>query len=183
MVEEGQEEQRSPVLDVVGRGAGQPLDSQVRDDMESSLGHDFSDVRVHTDAAAASSARAVQARAYTVGKEIVFDSGHYQPGSDEGRQTLAHELTHVVQQRSGPVDGAPAAGGIQLSDPSDRFERQAEHNATRATASDAAVSSTPVQRQEAPEEEKKKEDETVQGWFVQREMSAEEEKREEPTAP
>jgi hypothetical protein len=179
MVEESSEEERSPVLDVVGHGGGHPLDSHVREDMEGRLGQDFSDVRVHTDSAAAASARSVQARAYTVGNEIVFDNGHYQPGSDHGRQTLAHELTHVVQQRSGPVDGTPTDGGIQLSDPSDRFEQQAENNAARAISSNAAVGGAPVQRQGAPEdEEKKKEEETVQGSFVQREMP-EEDKREE----
>jgi hypothetical protein len=153
--------------------------------MESRLGHDFSDVRVHTDSAASSSAQSVQARAYTVGSEIVFDSGHFQPGSDTGRQTLAHELTHVVQQRSGPVDGTPAAGGIQLSDPSDRFEQEAEHNASSALSGEApvAASAAPgsVQRQAADEE--KKEDEMVQGSFLQREMADGEEKREEEGAP
>jgi hypothetical protein len=173
MVEEGAEEAPSPVLDVVGRGGGQPLDHDVRTEMEGRLGHDFSDVRVHTDGAAAASAKSVQARAYTVGNEIVFDNGHYQPGSESGRHTLAHELTHVVQQRSGPVEGTPAGGGIQLSDPSDRFEREAEHHATATTAAPAAV-----QREMAAEEEPK-EDETVQGSFVQRDEGPEEEERRE----
>ncbi|MFI5040815.1 MAG: DUF4157 domain-containing protein [Acidimicrobiales bacterium] len=183
MVDDGETDQRSPVLDVVGRGGGQPLDAGVRGEMEARLGHDFSDVRVHTDSAAAASAQSVQARAYTVGSEIVFDSGHFQPGSDAGRQTLAHELTHVVQQRSGPVDGTPAAGGIQLSDPSDRFEREAEHNASRALSGEAPLAVTggagSVQRQAAPDEEKKEEDETVQGSFLQRQSATDEEGTEE----
>ena len=66
--------------------------------MESRFGHDFSQVRVHTDTRAAESARAVNARAYTVGRNVVFGSGQYAPGSGEGQRLLAHELTHVVQQ-------------------------------------------------------------------------------------
>ncbi|HEY8338864.1 MAG TPA: DUF4157 domain-containing protein, partial [Egibacteraceae bacterium] len=103
---------------------------------------------VHTDATAAASAKAVQARAYTVGDDIVFDSGQYNPHTDQGRHTLAHELTHVVQQRSGPVAGTPQPDGISISDPGDPFERAAEQTAAEALASPA-----PVQRQEAPEEE------------------------------
>ncbi len=69
--------------------------------MEASLGHDFSDVRIHTDGRASESAKAVQASAYTVGNDVVFGSGAYAPEPDAGKRTLAHELTHVVQQRSG----------------------------------------------------------------------------------
>ncbi|HEU5003801.1 MAG TPA: DUF4157 domain-containing protein [Actinomycetota bacterium] len=142
-----QEEERSPVLDVVGSGGGQPLEAGVRARMETSLGHDFSGVRVHTGGKAAESARAVQAQAYTVGNDIVFGGSHYSPGTPTGQRMLAHELTHVVQQRSGPVDGTPTAGGIRVSDPSDRFEREAEDTAD-------AVMGAPVQRQEEEEEEK-----------------------------
>ena len=118
------EEERSPVHDVISSG-GRPLEPEVRTDMESRMGHDFSDVRVHDDSAAAASASAVNAHAYTVGSNIVFQRDTYDPGSSEGRTTLAHELTHVVQQRSGPVDGTSAPGGIKVSDPSDRFEQEA----------------------------------------------------------
>jgi len=122
------EEERSPVHDVISSG-GRPLEPEVRTDMEARMGHDFSDVRVHDDSAAAASASAVNAHAYTVGSNIVFQRDTYNPGSNEGRTTLAHELTHVVQQRSGPVDGTSAPGGIKVSDPSDRFEREAASNA------------------------------------------------------
>lgn len=132
------EEERSPVLDVVGKGGGSPLDLDTRADMESRIGADFSDVRVHTDGAANSSARSVNAQAYTVGSDIVFQSGNYDPGSDSGKHMLAHELTHVVQQRSGPVDGTDAGGGVQVSDPSDRFEREAVANADRVMSQPAA---------------------------------------------
>lgn len=127
-----QDEEPSPVLDVVNSGGGQPLDPGVRADMEARLGADFGDVRVHTDAKAEESAKSVNALAYTVGSDIVFQRDSYNPSSDAGRITLAHELTHVIQQRSGPVDGTAAPGGILLSDPSDRFEREAAANALAA---------------------------------------------------
>jgi hypothetical protein len=123
-------EERSPVHDVVSSG-GAPLEEEVRTDMEGRMGQDFSDVRVHTGDAADASARSVSAHAYTVGSNIVFQRGTYDPGSSQGRTLLAHELTHVVQQRSGPVDGTPAAGGVSVSDPSDRFEVEAARNAER----------------------------------------------------
>jgi hypothetical protein len=118
-------EGQSPVLDVVGRGGGQPLEGPVKAGMENALGADLSDVRVHTDGTAAASAQAVQAHAYTVGTDIVFGPGQFQPESPTGQRTLAHELTHVVQQRSGPVSGTPTGDGISVSDPPDTFERAA----------------------------------------------------------
>jgi hypothetical protein len=169
------EEERSPVHDVIN-SSGRPLDTDVRTDMEQRLGHDFSDVRVHDDSAAAASAQAVNAHAYTVGSNIVFQRDRYDPGSSEGRTTLAHELTHVVQQRSGPVEGTSAPGGIKVSDPSDRFEREAATNAERAMsapAEPAAAETTAapaVQRHEAGHDE-----EPVQGLFVQRQGAEEEE--------
>lgn len=123
------QEERSPVLDVVGKGGGQALDAETRGQMEGAMGHDFSDVRVHTGGEASKSAASVQAQAYTVGNDIVFQGGNFNPSSDSGKRMLAHELTHVVQQRSGAVDGTPQAGGISVSDPSDRFEQAAEANA------------------------------------------------------
>src|SRR5205823_2420540 len=105
--------------------------------MESRLGHDFSDVRVHTDSKAADSASAVNAQAYTVGNDVVFQGGKYAPDTNEGKHMLAHELTHVVQQRSGPVSGTPAPGGISVSDPSDSFEQAAEHSATRVMSAES----------------------------------------------
>lgn len=159
------EEQRSPVLDVVG-SSGTPLEPAVRTDMESRLGADFSDVRVHTDAAAHDSAKSVGANAYTVGSNVVFQRDAYDPGSLAGQTTLAHELTHVVQQRSGPVEGTPSGGGVSVSDPGDRFERAAAENASRVMSEPA-----PVQRHAEGEEEEA----PVQGSFVQREEAPEEE--------
>jgi hypothetical protein len=78
--------------------AGQPLDPVTRSDMEARFGRSFANVRIHSDALAAESARAVHAHAYTVGQDIVFDAGQYQPKTPEGLQLLAHELAHTVQQ-------------------------------------------------------------------------------------
>ncbi len=87
-----------PIVHDVLNSSGQPLDAGTRAFMEPRFGHDFSGVRVHTDAKAAESARSVNALAYTVGRNIVFGTGQYEPGTGEGRRLLAHELTHVVQQ-------------------------------------------------------------------------------------
>jgi hypothetical protein len=140
----------------------------------------------------------VNAHAYTVGSNVVFQRDKYDPSSSDGKVMLAHELTHVVQQRSGPVEGSSAPGGIKVSDPSDRFEREASANAEQAMAASAPVAAptagTPVQRdadEAAPvqrhadnaaasvqrEGEEEKEEE-VQGAFVQRDE--EEAKEEEP---
>ena len=89
------------VADVL-HGSGQPLDGSTRSTMEDRLGFDFSRVRIHTDAQAAESARAVRARAYTVGSDVVFGPGQYAPRSLEGQRLIAHELTHVRQQSTAP---------------------------------------------------------------------------------
>jgi hypothetical protein len=93
------------------RSYGRPLDPVLRASLEPRFGHDFGQVRVHTGAMASESARAVRARAYTVGADIVFGDGQYVPTTAEGRRLVAHELAHVVQQRA----GAKAAGpGLRL---------------------------------------------------------------------
>ena len=172
LVSDREEETASPVHDVV-RSGGEPLAPDIRTDMETRLGHDFGDVRVHTDGAADASARAVSAHAYTVGSHIAFQRSAYEPSSEQGRTTLAHELVHVVQQRSGPVDGTDAPGGIRVSDPSDRFEREAASTAAQVTAAPAPVSAAPAQVQREAEEPE--EEASVQGLFVQREGEEEEE--------
>ena len=126
---EEQEAPASPVHDVIGKGGGSSLDAGVRTQMETSMGQDFSDVKVHTGSEAANASKSVQAQAFTVGNEIVFNEGKYNPSSAEGQRTIAHELTHVVQQREGAVDGTPREGGISVSDPGDKFEQEAEANA------------------------------------------------------
>src|SRR5262245_25683758 len=87
-----------PIVHNVLASSGQPLDPETRASMESRFGHDFSRVRVHTGGQAAESAQAVNALAYTVGRNVVFGAGQYAPATDEGQRLLAHELTHVVQQ-------------------------------------------------------------------------------------
>src|SRR5437667_6010882 len=170
-----EEQEPSPVKDVVGAGGGTPLDGETRGFMESRLGADFSDVRVHTDARASESAQSVQAQAYAVGTDVVFQSGKYAPESDSGKRMLAHELTHVVQQRSGPVAGTPAEGGIKISHPADSFEQAAESSADRVMSAQpvgpAAASPAPASVQRQGDEE----EDAVQGTFVQREGDEEEE--------
>jgi hypothetical protein len=88
---------------------------------------------VHTDARAAASARAVHALAYTVGQDIVFDTGRYAPWTDAGRGLLAHELAHTVQQRG---VGRPQAGsGYVVSEPADEHELAADRMARRGLSS------------------------------------------------
>jgi len=175
----------SPVLDVVGRGGGQPLDAGVRTGMEAALGADLGGVRVHTDSKAAESAKAVQAHAYTVGEDVVFGPGQYQPSSPEGQRTLAHELTHVVQQRQGPVAGTPTGDGISLSDPSDSFERAAESTAERITSgargggADEPGPAGTVQRQGQPDE--LLDEEPVQGLWAQRDTAVPAEEEDQTT--
>jgi len=170
-----EQEQPSLVKDVVGSGGGSPLDRDTRGFMESRLGADFSDVRVHTDAKASESARSVQAHAYTVGTDVVFQSGQYTPESDSGKKMLAHELTHVVQQRSGPVAGTPAPGGIKISHPSDTFEQAAESSADRAMSSQGPATQSPATPAPASVQREGEEEEELQGAFVQREGDEEEE--------
>lgn len=97
------------VQDVLG-SSGRPLDAATRDFFEPRFGHDFSQVRVHTDEKAASSAQAVNAQAYTVGKNIVFGAGKYAPNNREGQRLIAHELTHTVQQSGSAVQGVSKIG-------------------------------------------------------------------------
>jgi thiol-disulfide isomerase/thioredoxin len=87
-----------PIVNEVLSSPGQPLDMDSRAFMENRFGYDFSSVRVHSGSQAERSADAVNAEAYTVGRDIVFAGGRYSPGSESGKQLLAHELAHVVQQ-------------------------------------------------------------------------------------
>jgi len=90
-----------PIVHEVLRLPGQRLDQQTRALFEPRFGHDFSKVRVHADAKAAESAKAVNALAYTVGHDIVFGHGQFSPNTNQGQWLLAHELTHAVQQWPG----------------------------------------------------------------------------------
>ena len=175
--EAGEETGQSPVLGVVGRGGGEPLAPELRSEMEGRLGADFGAVRVHRDATASESAKSVDAHAYTVGNDVVFRSDRWDPSSSEGKHTLAHELSHVVQQANGPVDGSPAAGGIRLSSPGDDFEKAADRQADAALSGPApsamsamgqSAAGPSAQLEAAPAEEELEDEETAQGQWVQR---------------
>ena len=98
------------------RSPGQPLDPATRAFMEPRFGHDFSKVRVHADARAAQSAQAINARAYTAGREVVFGAGQHSPDTSGGMRLLAHELTHVVQQGAAGLHRV-ADGGLEDATP------------------------------------------------------------------
>ena len=117
------------IVDDVLRSPGEPLRSDVREQFESQLGHDFSRVRVHADDRSATSARAVDASAYTVGHHIVFGRYAYAPDTATGRSLLAHELVHVMQQRSAvPV----VPGSLMVGDPHAPAEAEARREAAQA---------------------------------------------------
>lgn len=103
------------------RGGGSALGASARERFGAPLGDSLSDVRVHTDSGADALSRSVAARAFTTGSDVFFASGEYSPGSGEGDRLLAHELTHVVQQR-----GAPTTGPLTVSEPGDAQETEAE---------------------------------------------------------
>ena len=100
---------------------GEPLPEAVRQDMESRFGADFSAVRIHRDARAAQASSALNAAAFTVGQQIHFGAGQFNPGSSEGRELIAHELTHTIQQGAAPQ----AQGQIQRSPAPQVVERSA----------------------------------------------------------
>jgi peptidoglycan hydrolase-like protein with peptidoglycan-binding domain len=112
-----------PIVHEVLRSSGQPLDASTRSFMELHFGHDFGQVRVHTDGKAAESARAIDAQAYAVGKNTVFASGRYAPGTSAGRRLLAHELAHTIQQRRA---GDATNATTTLGQVGDRSEQEAD---------------------------------------------------------
>jgi hypothetical protein len=120
---------QTPTSQAFAFGSGEPLDASTRASMEQGFGHDFGEVRVHTDEGARESAEALSARAFTVGSQLVFGLGEYSPRSEPGRRLLAHELTHVIQQRSGTVQQAAT-----ISRPGDPSERQADRIADAVSA-------------------------------------------------
>ena len=127
------DDERSPVHDVVGSGGGTPLD-------DGDPVHDGVGVRdVVRGRARPHRRRGVEVGRIGRGERLHgrvghgVPVGHYDPGSPTGQRTIAHELSHVVQQSQGPVDGTAASGGIKVSDPSDRFEQAADHQADTAS--------------------------------------------------
>ena len=94
--------------------------------LESSLGHDLSDVRVHNSEQHNYLAKLLNAKAFTVGSDIYFGKGHYRPGTRDGDRLLAHELTHVVQQSSGNLQASQLEPGLRMSEANDRYEKEAD---------------------------------------------------------
>ncbi len=124
---------------VLSNGGGQPLDTTTRAFMEPRFGHDFSQVRVHTDARAAESALAVNALAYTVGRDLVFGAGQYAPMTSAGQRLVAHELVHVVQQE-GQLGTEPERCAI---DPTGSGREQEANSAVQRIAAGLAVQVQP----------------------------------------
>lgn len=107
------------------RSGGRHLPADVARRLAPHVGAATGSIRVHADGNADVLARAVNAVAFTTGRDIFFRSGAYRPRTASGLQLLAHEATHVAQQAAGPVSGTLMGGGLSVSDPSDRFEREA----------------------------------------------------------
>lgn len=126
------------------RPGGRPLEGETKSDMEGNLGVDLSGVSIHTDSKANELSRSVQAEAFTTGNDIFFKSGKYSPDTTDGRRLLAHELTHVVQQSEGRVQGEP-----RVSSPDDPHEVEAR----RVGDEVAAGSRAPQVDRESTEEE------------------------------
>jgi hypothetical protein len=112
------------------RSSGTPLDVKTRRLMEAKMGFDFGKVRIHTDARAAASTQAIEARAYTVGRDVVFAPGQFSPHSSEGQKLLAHELVHTIQQQG---DAVPEVGGLPISRDT-AAGREADHAAEDVAA-------------------------------------------------
>src|SRR5579862_7893810 len=138
-------EERSPSRPALAPPAerSQPLPEHLRRPFESGFGHDFSRVRIHADQPAAASAAALDARAYTVGDDVVFGATQYAPDTSTGQMLLAHELSHVVQQST--AGAGNASHGYDLDQPDDaRYEREADHAATRVLTGQPAGTLSPL---------------------------------------
>lgn len=139
-----------PIVHEVLRSPGRPLDRSVRAALEPRFKHDFSHVRIHTDGKASESARAVNASAYTVGRDIVFAANRYAPATGTGAGLLAHELAHTIQQGGAGSFGSAA---LEINHPADAGEREADRAAAATVTGFAAeplsAAAVGVQRQTA----------------------------------
>ncbi len=127
------------------RGGGQPLESEISSQATQKFGKSLDNVRVHTDRKSDQISRQINARAFTIGNDIFFRSGAYSPNSEHGKQTLLHELTHVVQQSSSGTSSGP----LKLGEPDDQYEREADHisqSESKAGQSGVALTKGVVQR-------------------------------------
>ena len=111
---------------------GHSLDASVQRTMEDRMGDSLGDVRIHTGPQAAAACESINARAFTVGNHVAFNSGEYDPESAEGQHVLAHELAHVRQQTRGAVSMLPQEEMELEVDPDPALEREAEETAQRA---------------------------------------------------
>jgi hypothetical protein len=179
-------------------GGGQSLDSGIQKQMGHALNADFSGVRVHTDAGADGLNNSLSARAFTTGRDIYFRQGEYNPGSSSGRELLAHELTHVVQQnpdkvqtkpddegsQAGCTCGASPAPGPQpklsVSQPGDQYEQEADRVASavmhREQQGSAGSSQTQSIHRQVPEEDEEKMQAKLREGQIGRQMEEEKDK-------
>jgi len=130
------------------------LDGAVQMQMGQAMGHDFSGVRVHTSPEANSLNHELGAKAFTTGQDIFFKQGEYNPGSSSGKELLAHELTHVVQQSTGQVPGGNS--GMRVTAANDAYEQEADAMARQTISGGTEMQmkrAEAVQRQAMPEEE------------------------------
>ncbi|NGM70119.1 DUF4157 domain-containing protein [Natronolimnobius sp. AArcel1] len=131
------------VLDVLGDG-GQSLEQPIQRALEERMDADFSNVRIHTGAKAAEAADAIDAKAFTCGNDIVFNSGEYDPESGEGQFLLAHELAHVKQQTGAAISMMPQEGADLEIDPDPHLEREADETAQQALSGDKPLVVNPM---------------------------------------
>ncbi len=135
-------------LSLLGSDGGHPLDPQSRAFFESRFNHDFSKVRLHTGGEAAESARSIQALAYTTGNHIAFAASQYQPSTEQGQKLLAHELTHVVQQRGASNKLERIADSSHAVESTDRTN-SSRKSSGRAPAGGDAITQPAIQRKVA----------------------------------
>jgi len=137
----------TPIVHSVLATPGQPLEAATGEFFSSRFGHDFANVRVHADAAAAESARSVHALAYTVGSDVVFGAGQYAPGTRAGQRLLAHELAHVVQQTGSSASAGQSAPGHGDATPAMKTAKVGEaHGAPADTIQRQPTSDGPTVR-------------------------------------
>jgi hypothetical protein len=150
------------------RGGGQRIDGQVRTRMESAFGSDFGGVRVHTDTRADALNQTLNARAFTTGQDIFFRQGAYNPGGSSGRELLAHELTHVVQQNRDEIQTK-----LTVGQPGDRYEQEADSVARAVIRQEQAIPPQPPDNSGVRRQMEEEEEEELQAT-VQREKEEEE---------
>jgi len=130
------------------RGSGASLPKELQTEVGRKLGHDFSNVRLHTDEKADKLSRTINARAFTIGSDIYFKGGVFAPTTREGRETLIHELTHVVQQSQ----SSASSGKLKLGSPHSAMEKEADQKGKQGSQSTMSASVGAVQRSEDEEE-------------------------------